>query len=180
MISKLLTCWIPNWKPRYLYSTSCCALQELAHHVFACVSASATGPISPPLPTAAEDTFCQGKRVGVLVCCILMGANHLNIGTNLVLWMMDDSQDQVGLSHSASCFLVLEVYIHAIAKAKKGKKFNKKNPHLYVGLKPQLTQDRSFLVSQVYRIFSEAWFLRFRNTLKTSVFLFIVLLLAQW
>lgn len=40
--------------------------------------------------------------------------------------MMDDSQDQVGLSHSASCFLVLEVYIHAIAKAKKGKKFNKK------------------------------------------------------
>ena len=74
---------------------------------------------------------------------------------------MDDSQDQVGLSHPASCFLVPEVYIHAIAKVKKGgrgKKNNKKkkNPHLSVGLKHQLTQGGSFLVSQVYRIFSEA------------------------
>ena len=38
--------------------------------------------------------------------------------------MMDDSQDQVGSSHPASCFLVPEVYIHAIAKLKKGGKKN--------------------------------------------------------
>ena len=40
--------------------------------------------------------------------------------------MMDDSQDQVGSSHPASCFLVPEVYIHAIAKVKKGGKKNDK------------------------------------------------------
>lgn len=59
-----------------------------------------------------------------------MAANPLNIGTNFILRGMGNSQDQVGLSHSASCFLSPDVYICITAKKEK----EKKNPPFFGGM----------------------------------------------
>ena len=136
-------------------------------------------PFPQHFPQLHRTLFLPGETSWSFGMCVLMAANPLNIGANFVLRVSDGwqlrSSGVVPLS-----FLFpspRHVYLHYCQK-KKNK--SKKNPHFSVGLEPWPTQEGSFLVSQVYRIFPEAWFLRFGDTLKTLIFLFMVLLFAVW